>query len=153
MTSPIMLLPDSQQRQPPLECFDVFAHGAFFASGAKRRDDDAGNPRQRWWVKRIFKTQRTEILQSRSDPGQRPRSVQSLTTAFQPMRYSGDDLADEGNRKLGTVQISRPTLDCGGIGKTIRILQLGSAFPRTVLGKAQLQCLPAAPAGCMRVRK
>src|ERR1019366_7132051 len=24
-----------QKRQPPLECFDVFAHGDFFASGAK----------------------------------------------------------------------------------------------------------------------
>ena len=26
-----------QQRQPPLGCLDVFAHSAFFASGAQRR--------------------------------------------------------------------------------------------------------------------
>ena len=26
-----------QQRQSPLECLDVFAHNAFFASGAQRR--------------------------------------------------------------------------------------------------------------------
>src|ERR1017187_5870758 len=37
MTSPVMLPQIIQKRQPPLECFDVFAHGDFFASGAKRR--------------------------------------------------------------------------------------------------------------------
>ena len=37
MTSPVMLLQILNQRRPPLECFDVFAHGTFFASGAKRR--------------------------------------------------------------------------------------------------------------------
>jgi hypothetical protein len=26
-----------QQRLPPLECLDIFAHNAFFASGAQRR--------------------------------------------------------------------------------------------------------------------
>jgi hypothetical protein len=29
MTSPVMLPQILQQRQSPLECFDVFAHGAF----------------------------------------------------------------------------------------------------------------------------
>ena len=37
MTSPAMLPQIVQKRHPPLECFDVFTHGAFFASGAKRR--------------------------------------------------------------------------------------------------------------------
>jgi hypothetical protein len=37
MTSPVMLPQIVQKRHPPLECYDVFAHGAFFASGAKRR--------------------------------------------------------------------------------------------------------------------
>jgi hypothetical protein len=29
MTSPVMLPQILQQRQPPLECFDVFAHSVF----------------------------------------------------------------------------------------------------------------------------
>jgi hypothetical protein len=37
MTSPVMLPQILNQRQSPLECFDVFAHNAFFASGAQRR--------------------------------------------------------------------------------------------------------------------
>src|SRR5665213_1653874 len=37
MTSPVMLPQIVQKRHPPLECYDVFAHGAFFASGAQRR--------------------------------------------------------------------------------------------------------------------
>src|ERR1039458_9017908 len=37
MTSPVMLPQIVQKRPPPLECYDVFAHGAFFASGAQRR--------------------------------------------------------------------------------------------------------------------
>ena len=34
---PVMFSQIVQQRQSPLECFDVFAHNAFFASGAQRR--------------------------------------------------------------------------------------------------------------------
>jgi len=37
MTGPVVLPQIVQQRQSPLECLDVFAHNAFFASGAQRR--------------------------------------------------------------------------------------------------------------------
>jgi len=37
MAGPVMLPQIIQQRHPPLEYFDVFAHSAFFASGGQRR--------------------------------------------------------------------------------------------------------------------
>jgi hypothetical protein len=37
MTNPVMLMQILNQRRSPLECFDVFTHGTFFASGAQRR--------------------------------------------------------------------------------------------------------------------
>jgi hypothetical protein len=37
MTGPIMLPQIVQKWHPPLECYDVFTHGVFFASGAQRR--------------------------------------------------------------------------------------------------------------------
>ena len=37
MAGPVVLPQMVQQRHPPLECLDVFAHNAFFASGGQRR--------------------------------------------------------------------------------------------------------------------
>jgi len=70
------------------------------------------------------KTQRPEGLQSRSDPGQWSSFVKSLTTAIQPISHAGGGLAEKGERRLRTVQTSRPAPDSGGIGQTVRILEL-----------------------------
>jgi hypothetical protein len=44
-------------------------------------------------VKGFFsETQRPEVFESRSYPGQRLRFVKNLTTANQPMSYTGDGL-------------------------------------------------------------
>jgi hypothetical protein len=68
-------------------------------------------------VKRFFlKTQRPEIFENRSYPGQRSSLVKDLTTATQPMNYTGDGLTEKGNSQLGRVQPTRPTPDSGGIG-------------------------------------
>ena len=55
---------------------------------------------------------------------------------------------------MGTVQPARPALNCGGIGRTIGVLELRqSFFPRTLLRKASLQCLAPRHQTVMRVRK
>src|ERR1035441_10255997 len=68
------------------------------------------------------------------------------------MSCAGNGLAEKGKCRLRKVQAARPALDCGGIGQTVRILQLRQRlFPRTVLRKAPLQCLTARQQAVMRV--
>jgi hypothetical protein len=106
-------------------------------------------------VKGFFsKTQRPEVLQDRSYPRRWYGFVKSETTAIQPMSYPGGGLAEKGRCRLRTVQAAGPALDCGGVGQTIRILELRQRlFPRTVLRKAQPQCLAARQQAVMRVRE
>ena len=56
-------------------------------------------------------TQRPEILQSRSYPGQWSSFVKNLTAANQPMSYTGDGLAEKGKRRLKTIEAARPAPD------------------------------------------
>lgn len=106
-------------------------------------------------MKRFFlQTQRPEDLESRSYPGQRPRLVKNLTTASQPMSHAGDGLAEKGKRELRAVQADRPAADSGRIGQPISVLELRQRLlPRTVLRKAQPQCLAARHQAVMRVRR
>ena len=99
-------------------------------------------------------TQGPEVLQNRSYPGQWPSLVKRLTAAIQPMSYRGDGLTEKRERRLGRVQAAGPALDGGGIWQTIWILELRQRFfPRTVLRKAQPQCLAARQQAVMRVRE
>ncbi len=52
--SPVMFPQIVQQRHPPLEFSNVFAHSDFFASGAQRRRVSRRRSRQGWWGKGIF---------------------------------------------------------------------------------------------------
>jgi hypothetical protein len=106
-------------------------------------------------VKGFFlNTQRPEVLQNRSYPGQWPRFAIGMMTACQPMSYAGNDLAEKGKRRLGTVHTARPAADSGRIRQPIRVFQLGQCLlPRTVLHKAPPQCLAARQQAEMRVRK
>src|SRR5208282_6863213 len=142
------------QRHPLLECFDVFAHGAFLppepSLGEQRRQSQA-----RMVGGRIFsKTQGTENFESRGYPLQRPRFVKSLMPASQPMSYAGDGPVEKGQRRLRKVQAAQPAPNCGRIRQPIRVFKLGRCLlPRTVLRNAPQQCLATRHQTEMRVRK
>jgi hypothetical protein len=100
------------------------------------------------------KKQGPQVLQNRSYPGQWPRFINSMVTAIKPMSYAGDGLAEKGRRRLRTVKALRPAAGCGGIGQTIRILELRQRLlPATALHKAPQKCLTACQQAVMRVRK
>jgi len=106
-------------------------------------------------VKGFFsERQGPEVFENRSDPGQWSRFVKCLTTAIQPMSYTGDGLTEEGKSRLGGVQAARPAADSGRIRQSIRVFQLGQCLlPRTVLRKVLPQCLAARQQTEMRVGK
>src|SRR5260370_39045282 len=142
------------QRHPPLECFDVFAHGALLplepSVGERRWQSQA-----RMVGERIFsKTQGTENFESRSYLRQQPRFVKSLMPASQPMSYAGDGPVEKGKRRLRKVQAAQPAPNCGRIRQAVRVLQLGRCLlPRTVLRNAPQQRLATREQTEMRVRK
>ena len=99
-------------------------------------------------------TQRPEVLQNRNDPAQRPRFAIGLTTARQPMRYTGDGLAEKGKRELRAVQAARPAPHCRRGRQAVRILEVRQRLlPRAVLHKAPAQRLAARHQTVMSVRK
>ena len=80
--------------------------------------------------------------------------AKSLTTAIQPMSYTGNGLAEEGKLRLRTVQAARSAPNGGRTGQTIRVLELRQRFfPGTVLSKASPQRLAACQQTVMRVRE
>lgn len=142
------------QRHPPLECFDVFAHGTLLppepSVGERRRQSQARMVGERI----LSKTQGTENFQSGSYPRQRPRFVKSLMPASQPMSYAGNGPLEKGKRRLGKVQAAQPAPNCGRIRQPIRVFQLGRRLlPRTVLRNASQPRLATRQQTEMRVRK
>jgi hypothetical protein len=133
------------QRHPPLECFDVFAHDALLppepSVGEWRRQSQA-----RMVGERNF--------QSRSYPRQRPRFVKSLMPASQPMSHAGDGPVEKGKRRLRKIQAAQPAPNCGRIRQPIRVFKLGRCLlPRTVRRNPPQQCLATRQQTEMRVRK
>ena len=93
-------------------------------------------------------------MQSRSYPGQWPRSIIGLITARQPVSHAGKHLPGEGKRLLRTVQTARPAADSGGIGQAIRVFEIRRCLlPRAVLYQSPPQCLTARQQAVMRVRQ
>jgi len=69
-TDPAVLPQIIEQRYPSLECFDVLAHSAFFASEAQRKRDLPAFPGKDGGRTDLFsQTQRQEEFKNRSQPG------------------------------------------------------------------------------------
>ncbi len=155
MTSPVLLPQIVQQRQPPLESFDVFSHSALFASGTQRRQVTPEAPGKDGGEQDCFlQPQRPEDFESGTHPGQRPGLVKNLTTARQPMSDVGDDLATKGRLWLGEIGTARPAANRGRIRQTIGIPKLRQRLlPRTLLCDALSQCLTAGQQAVLSVRK
>jgi hypothetical protein len=70
------------------------------------------------------------------------------------MSHAGDGLAEKGKSRLRKLHTGRPAANSGGIGQPISVLELRQRLlPRTVLRKAQSQCLASCQQAVLRVRK